>query len=379
MNGTAQTAQTVLNSSVWYTYEDTTCAPMDSFGEEIGGRLFSNDLANLTVGTLDECARLCLANDTCKSFDYDEVINLAGDGHFCALGSGSVGEFGRMQTVDGFAHHERVLPGCIPARARCGLYNVTLNTQPVSIVTVVPNHDHQITVNPPSIQIDPREWTVSVTFEICAVDDYQDHGLHSSEIWHTVTSDDSYYNGIPLHNVTVDITDDDFAGVTSYCGTWCCFESEEGGNSTVFLMALDTEPAFAVNISILVDDTVRPVWWGGSAAQVTVGESVSATPFLSWHRGFDGGNATNTTNGTNATAGVGWHQGLPITLDAFDDLVVEGLHYTSLTILVSSDDPKYNFSYVPPCQVRIHDNDKVRNVIIDRLEMPLLTNLKCHH
>ena len=199
MNGTVETPRSVINSTTWYTYEDTECATMDSFDESIDGRLFSHDVANHTdVATLTGCAELCLAEDTCKSFDFGESTT------FCALGSGKVGQFGPMQEVDGFVHHDRLLPGCIPAAARCGLYNVSVDTQPVSMVTIVPNHDHQITISPAQQSIDPREWTIPVTFEICVVDDFKDIGLHSSEIWHTALSDDPYYAGIALHNVTVD-------------------------------------------------------------------------------------------------------------------------------------------------------------------------------
>jgi len=91
-NGTAQTPPQTLHSksSTWYTYEDRTCAPMDSFDVPINGRLSrstrsGHDIANLSVvTTVDDCAAACLANDACRSFDFSATET------FCALGSGRV-------------------------------------------------------------------------------------------------------------------------------------------------------------------------------------------------------------------------------------------------------------------------------------------------
>jgi len=348
-NATEDPEPVIIDQTIWHTYEDSVCEPLDSFDPALQGRMFSDDIANHTVATAAECGELCLRNDTCRSFDFR-----ADDG-LCSLGSSRLGEDGVLTTDFDFVHHKRLLPGCIPDAARCGLYNITLDTQPVAVVTVIPVSDHQIVVSPAQQPIDPREWTVPVTFEVCVVDDFVDLGLHSSVISHDVVSDDPYYHQIALHNLTIDITDDDFAGVTSYCSNWCCLEAYEGFNATEFLMTLDSEPAAPVNVSVVVEPAIRPQWWGSSP----VGDSVTATPFLAWTPYGEPPTYINGTNITNSsgTNGTEWHASLPVSVHADDDLVVEGPHFTSLTISIRSDDPKYNFTFVPSCQVRIHDND----------------------
>lgn len=346
-NGTVNAS--IINSTSWYSYVDAECAPMDSFDQTIAGQLFSHDLANYTnIGALDDCAELCLADDDCASFDFSESTA------FCSLGTKTAGQSGPVTHMQGFVHHDRMLPGCIPAAARCGLYNVSIDTQPVSLVTILPNHDEQISITPEQHVIDPRDWDIPVTFMVCVLDDFKDMGLHSSEISHSVMSDDPYYDGIQVHNVTIDITDDDYSGVTSYCGAWCCFECAEGANGTLFFLSLDSEPTSPVNVSVTVDEPIRPSWWQDSP----VGSTVSATSFLSWTDAIPAINGTNTSNATDGTPAVAWHVGLPVTVHALDDYVVEGVHYTSLKIVISSDDPKYNFTYVPACHVKIHDNDE---------------------
>ena len=352
-NGTNGTYYDVLDFNV----STIVCQPIDSFLNGLLGRMVDSNKTTYAGRSLDECAKLCLSEDDCLSFEHADLASE------CSLSRGRMGVDG-VNIVDlDFMYHERLFPGCINITARCGDYAISLNTQPSADVTVVSHTDGQVLTEPLSRTIRTSDWLTPVQFTVCVVDDFTDRGLHSSVINHTVHSDDHYYNDIMIANITIDITDDDYAGVTSYCGRWCCIEPAEGGSPANFLISLATQPERDVNISILTNRVERPLWWANSS----VGEGVSSAPYILFrgreHMAAAAVNATNANwvNATDAASVVAyfnWTDSQDITVVAIDDSAAEGDHYTHLTIVVQSDDPKYNLAFVPDCYVRVFDNDQ---------------------
>jgi hypothetical protein len=79
-----------------------------------------------------------------------------------------------------------------------------------------------------------------------ALDDAVPPGTHSSTIAHQVTSTDPKYNQIATASVTVQITDNDTAGVTI---TPASTTATEGGGTDSYKVALTSKPTAPVNVN----------------------------------------------------------------------------------------------------------------------------------
>jgi glucose/arabinose dehydrogenase len=88
-------------------------------------------------------------------------------------------------------------------------YNVVLNTQPTSDVTITINSGTQTTTTPTSLTFTSTNWNVAQTVAVSAVDDTTVEGNHSGTITHTVSSSDANYNNLSVTSVGVSITDND--------------------------------------------------------------------------------------------------------------------------------------------------------------------------
>jgi hypothetical protein len=318
-----------------YNYTKISCSPIDSFQNGTIGRLDDDSKTSFIEKSLLECAALCLSADNCTSFEHAVSTSE------CFLSQRRMGVDGVNLGGENFVYYERLFPGCVNVTAMCGTYNVFLDTQPTANVTIITHTDGQVLVEPANQTIRPSDWLLPMEFLVCVVDDYVDQGLHSSIIRHSVLSVDAYYDEIMLANMTVDITDDDYAGVTSYCGRWCCIEPAEGGIPAHFLISLDSQPLDQVNISIQTNMVERPSWWSDSG----VGQGVVASPWIV----FDPAN---------------WSESQSVSITALDDYAAEGIHYTHLTILVASSDSNFNLTFVPDCHLRIFDNDQSQVTVL---------------
>ncbi len=92
-----------------------------------------------------------------------------------------------------------------------GTYTVRLGAAPSAAVQVAlaTENDNQLTLSPTSLTFSATTWNISQTVTVSAVDDNAVEGPHVSSITHSVTSDDSDYNGVKAASVDVWIKDND--------------------------------------------------------------------------------------------------------------------------------------------------------------------------
>jgi hypothetical protein len=88
-------------------------------------------------------------------------------------------------------------------------YSMRLTSQPTGNVTVTVQIGAQATANPPLLVFTPGNWNIPQDVTVAAVDDLVVEGSHTATAQHTAASADANYNGIPVQEVTVHITDND--------------------------------------------------------------------------------------------------------------------------------------------------------------------------
>lgn len=90
-------------------------------------------------------------------------------------------------------------------------YTVVLTSEPTNSVTVTVGVDDQVDTDESTLTFTSADWDEGQIVTVSAVDDEDEEENHSSTITHTVTSDDSNYDGIAASSVTVSIADNDEA------------------------------------------------------------------------------------------------------------------------------------------------------------------------
>ncbi|NCC31247.1 MAG: hypothetical protein EOM24_04380, partial [Chloroflexia bacterium] len=137
-------------------------------------------------------------------------------------------------------------------------YLVRLASQPVAPVVVNLDYDAaQIAVTPSSLIFTPDDWNSSRVVTVRAIDDRIDENdLHTTDIRHTLLSSDPNYNQVADLIVTIEILDNDTAGVAI---TPTTLDVAEGGPSATYAVRLESQPTAPVTITLVRD-----------AAQVTV-------------------------------------------------------------------------------------------------------------
>ncbi|MGF1583257.1 MAG: S8 family serine peptidase, partial [Gemmataceae bacterium] len=88
-------------------------------------------------------------------------------------------------------------------------YTFVLESQPSSNVTIQIQTDGQVTTSVSEVTFTPSNWSSVQQVRVFAVDDSAFEGNHTSVISHTVSSEDSNYNGFEVANVDVAISDND--------------------------------------------------------------------------------------------------------------------------------------------------------------------------
>ncbi len=227
-----------------------------------------------------------------------------------------------------------------------GSYTVVLTSQPAAEVTVYVYADDQVTADPTSVSFggaggdalgEPvvftsADWDDPQTITVTAVDDSVAEGDHEGTITHEAASDDPSYDELAISDVTVDITDNDTAGVTASPATISATEGGAGGSYTV---VLTSQPTAEVTVYVYADDQVTAdptsVSFGGAGGD-TPGEPVVFTS-------------------------ADWNDPQTITVTAVDDSVAEGDHVGTITHEAASDDPNYDELAIDDVTVDITDND----------------------
>jgi hypothetical protein len=203
-------------------------------------------------------------------------------------------------------------------------YQMVLDLQPTADVTItlsVPAGQLQTDKN--SVTFTTANWNVPQLINVTAVDDAIDEGLHTASLNHTVSSTDSEYNGVPVPEVVVSITDNDKAGVT-IIESGGKTEAAEGGAGDSYQMVLDAQPTGDVTITLSVP-TIQ----------------LQASPLTLT---FTPGN---------------WNVAQTVNVTAVDDAVDEGLHAASITHAAASADSKFDEVTVSAVEITLTDNDAV--------------------
>jgi hypothetical protein len=200
------------------------------------------------------------------------------------------------------------------------LLSFTLTTIPTETVTVTLTVGNQITVIPQSIVFDSQTWNLPQTVNVSAIDDDVVEGNHSNLILVTTTSADVNYHELSLDkNPTVNITDNDSAGINLSSHQVTVIEE---GESDSYTIVLTTEPTHEVSIAL------------------TVGAHTAVSPN---QLGFTLEN---------------WNIPQSITVSALKNDLVEGedTQVNSITHQVSSDDPNYDGLAITPVTVTVIDS-----------------------
>ncbi len=200
-----------------------------------------------------------------------------------------------------------------------GTYTVVLDSEPIDTVTVTVNGDSQASAAPATLTFNAGNWSSPQLVTVTAVNDDVDEGAHTGTITNSASSvGDSNYNA-PANNVTVNITDNDIAGVTINKASVAV---AEGGATDTYTVVLDSEPTASVTIDVINTDG-----------------QVNGTPDQLI---FDAGN---------------WDTPQQVTVSAVDDTVTENAHTGLLSHAATSTDAKYEGVTVASVDADITDND----------------------
>jgi len=212
------------------------------------------------------------------------------------------------------------------------IYDVQLNWPPTAPVTVTAQCNNQIDLGngpgmPVELTFDPKSWQSPQTVTVTAVDDPVIEGDHQAIITHTVASEDYYYGYMSMPDVTVNIVDNDFAGVVIEQDE-ANVVSETGPTSGSYTVQLASQPTATVLVTVQCDSQLD---LGAGAGQPV---DLTFTP-------------------------QDWNQPQTVTCTAVDDAIYEGTHYSTITHRVASADPYYDQIIPDPeaVDVQIQDND----------------------
>jgi len=135
-------------------------------------------------------------------------------------------------------------------------FQVGLKTFPEAPVTITIESDDETTVVPASLVFPSEDGMIEETVRVIAVDDEErEDNPHLSTLTLTVTSEgDENYDGFPIDPITVEVTDDDMAGVEVSRTELRVKENEA---PETFDLALTSEPNEPVTITINTDENTR--------------------------------------------------------------------------------------------------------------------------
>jgi hypothetical protein len=201
-----------------------------------------------------------------------------------------------------------------------GTLTISLTSEPTATVAVTLTSDSpRCTVSPTSVELTSTNWQTGMTVMVTAVDNQVVDGAASCNVTSIAGSDDANYDGLTGEPVTVNVTDNDQAGIVISPTT---LSLVEGITGTVRI-TLTSEPTATVAVTLISDSprcTVSPT-------------------------------STNLDSST-------WQAGVQVTITAVDNQVVDGAAVCEITSEASSSDPNYEGLAGPPVTVNVEDNDQ---------------------
>lgn len=197
----------------------------------------------------------------------------------------------------------------------------SLTSKPTADVTVaLTSQDPSECTVPASITFAPERWNVDVTVVVNAVDDRIDDDDQRCVIQTDVSSDDPKYADVAAADIDVTVQNDgDNAAVLLSSTT---VSVTEPATSAELLVTLNSEPVAPVTIDLASQDN--------SECAVT---------------------ASVTLNAAN------WQDGLPVTITAIDDNIIDGVRSCTIATTATSADAKYDGIAVADPVADVYDND----------------------
>ena len=128
-------------------------------------------------------------------------------------------------------------------------YSVVLTSRPTAAVTVTLAADAQVAVTPTTLTFTPADWDTPQIVTVTAMNDAVAEDAHTGTINHTSTSADVGYDGIAIAPLTVDVADNDAAGIVIGQSGGATTVAE-GGFGDAFTVALASRPTAAVTVTL---------------------------------------------------------------------------------------------------------------------------------
>jgi hypothetical protein len=212
-----------------------------------------------------------------------------------------------------------------------GTFNISLDTEPGSPVTInLSPSNGECSVSPGSVTVTSSNWSSGVNITVTAVDDDIDDGVQTCVVvTGPASSADGSYNGVNPADVTVNVLDDDKAGVKV---TPTQVEVTEGGAGDSYDVVLTSQPTHSVRVTVSTDNQVN-----ASPQQLN----------------FDPSD---------------WDQAKSVAVSAVDDSWAEGPHSGIISHAVRSNDGKYDGLKPSNVTANIQDNDGAQ-VIVNPTEL----------
>jgi hypothetical protein len=199
-------------------------------------------------------------------------------------------------------------------------YTVVLNAQPTATVTVTVTPDAQVAASPTSLQFTTANWNTPQAVTVNAVNDAIAEGAHSGTI--TMSASGGGYTGVSIAPVTVQITDNDTAGIT--VNPTSGLVTTEAGGTASFTVVLTSQPTANVTLGVASNDASE-----GTAAPASL-------TFTS----------------------ANWNVAQTVTVTGVDDAIDDGnIAYSIVTAAATSSDPLYAGINPPDVAVSNTDND----------------------
>jgi hypothetical protein len=152
-------------------------------------------------------------------------------------------------------------------------YSVALSDAPTGPVTFTASPDAQLQLSPATLQFDALNWNLPQTITITAVNDAITEGAHSGVISHSVSG--GGYSGVSVPSITVSITDDDSATVST--ASVLRAEGDSGNAPLTFTLQLAGQVAggFSIGYSTRADTATAGTDFIASSGSVSFDGSLN--------------------------------------------------------------------------------------------------------
>jgi hypothetical protein len=132
---------------------------------------------------------------------------------------------------------------------------VSLNAPPVADIPVVMSTNTQVTCSPSTVTFTSANWSVPQVVTVSAIDDTAIEGNHSTTVTATVvTTTAPLWNGLSATSPTINIVDNDRAGVI-VDHTGGSTDTTEGGATDTYTVQLSKAPTGTVVISATMPES----------------------------------------------------------------------------------------------------------------------------